>query len=98
MVPDGSLFAFGLCRVPRGFALKFKNRESDVEHRTDSQNVKLRLSLLLSVSFDKRAYLEASLVSGGSLLRSGCAVVLVDLRLNSKTGGSMSSTGRTRRI
>ena len=38
-------------RGPRGFALKFKNRESYTEDRTHAQNPGLRLSLLLSVSF-----------------------------------------------
>ena len=60
MVPDGSLFAFGLRRGLRGFALKFNNRESYVQHGAKAQNLDLRLSLLLSVSSDELSVEELS--------------------------------------
>ena len=53
-------FACGLRRGPRGFALKLKNRESYVGDRTDSQNLDLRLSRLLSVSSDELSVEELS--------------------------------------
>ena len=76
------LFAIGVRGGPRGFAPKFKNRESYVEDRMNEQNLDLRLSFLLSVSF---AVLRAPIWESfwypmGPFLRSGCAVVHADLR------------------
>ena len=81
------LFAIGVRRGPRGFALKFKNSESYVADRTDAQNPGLRSSLLLAVSFDllRAPIWEQLWHLNESFLRSRCAVVLVDLRFNSKS-------------
>ena len=63
------LFAIGERRGPRGFAFKFKNRESYVEEQMTSQNLDLRLSLLLAVSFAvlRAPIWEPFLVPDGSI-------------------------------